>query len=247
MTTNFKLIIEYDGSRYHGWQRQKDDRSIQGEIEKTLKIITTRDVTLIGSGRTDAGVHAQGQVANFKCNTRLEPGALMNGLNHLLENDIVIKACEPVSASFHARYDARSKVYHYRILNRPLPAAIGRQYSWFIRKALNHEAMRAAIAHIIGHHDFKAFEGAGSPRQHTTRHIYSAELSQQDSGLLVFQIEADGFLRYMVRNIVGTLVDVGFEKLTPHDFKRILDSRDRSQASATAPAHGLTLIKVNYE
>ena len=247
MTRNFKLIIEYDGSRYHGWQRQKEDRSIQGEIEKALKIITAGSVTLIGSGRTDAGVHAQGQVANFKCDTRLEPDALMNGLNSLLEDDIVIKVCEPVSISFHARYDARSKVYHYRILNRPLPAAIGRQYSWFIRKALNHEAMRAAIDLIIGRHDFKSFEGTGSARQHTTRHVYSAELTEQDSGLWVFQIEANGFLRYMVRNMVGTLVDVGLEKLTPHDFKRILDSKDRSQASATAPAQGLTLIKVNYE
>jgi len=247
MTTNFKLIIEYDGSRYHGWQRQKEDRSIQGEIEKALKKITARSVTLIGSGRTDAGVHAQGQVAHFECETRLEPAAMTNALNSLLEDDIVIKGCEAVSSSFHARYDAMSKVYHYRILNRPLPAAIGRQYSWFIRKALNHEAMRAAIAFIIGSHDFKAFEGTGSVRQHTIRHIYSAELSAQDNGLLVFQIEADGFLRYMVRNIVGTLVDVGLEKLAPHDFKRILDSKDRSQASATAPAQGLTLIKVNYE
>jgi tRNA pseudouridine38-40 synthase len=247
MTTNFKLIIEYDGSRYHGWQRQKEDRSIQGEIEKALKTITARSVTLIGSGRTDAGVHAQGQVANFKCDTRLEPAALMNALNALLEDDIVIKACESVHSSFHARYDVKSKVYHYRMLNRPLPAAIGRQYSWFIRKTLNHEAMRAAIALIIGSHDFKAFEGTGSARQHTTRHIYSAELSEPDNGLFVFQIEADGFLRHMVRNIVGSLVDVGLEKLTPHDFKRILDSKDRSQASATAPAHGLTLIKVKYE
>jgi tRNA pseudouridine38-40 synthase len=201
MTRNFKLIIEYDGSRYHGWQRQKEDRSIQGEIEKALKTITAGSVTLNGSGRTDAGVHAQGQVANFECNTRLEPDALMNGLNSLLQDDIVIKVCEPVSASFHARYDAKSKVYHYRILNRPLPAAIGRQYSWFIRKALN---------------------------------------------LLVFHIEADGFLRYMVRNMVGTLVDVGLEKSTPHDFKRILHSKDRSQASATAPAQGLMLMEVKY-
>lgn len=246
MTRNFKLVIEYDGSRYHGWQRQKEDRSIQGEIEKALKTITTQSVTLIGSGRTDAGVHARGQVANFECNTRLEPEDLINGLNHLLENDIVIKVCEPVSASFHARYDARSKVYHYQILNRPLPAAIARQYSWFIRKTLNREAMRAAIAYIIGSHDFKAFEGSGSPRRHTARHIFSAELSEQDNGLLVFEIEADGFLRYMVRNIVGTLVDVGLEKLPSPDFKRILDSKDRSRASATAPAHGLTLIKVNY-
>jgi tRNA pseudouridine38-40 synthase len=247
MTINFKLIIEYDGSRYHGWQRQKEDRSIQGEIEKALKTITGRSLTLIGAGRTDAGVHARGQVANFKCETRLEPATLRNALNALLEDDIVITGCEAVSSSFHARYDAKSKVYHYRMLNRPLPAAIGRQYSWFIRKALNHEAMRAAIAILIGSHDFKAFEGTGSARQHTTRHIHSAELSAQDNGLLVFQIEADGFLRYMVRNIVGTLVDVGLEKLTPNDFKRILASKDRSQASVTAPAQGLTLIKVNYE
>jgi tRNA pseudouridine38-40 synthase len=246
MKKNFKLTIEYDGSRYHGWQRQKEDRSIQGEIEKALKTITSDSVTLIGSGRTDAGVHALGQVANFQCDIRLDPEALMNALNSLLDDDIVITGCELVSESFHARYHARSKVYHYRILNRPLPSAIGRQYSWFIRKALSREAMRAAATHIVGRHDFKAFEGTGSTRQHATRCVYSAEFIEQENGLLVFQIEAEGFLRHMVRNIAGTLVDVGLEKITPHDFKRILDSRDRSQASATAPAHGLTLMEVKY-
>jgi tRNA pseudouridine38-40 synthase len=246
MKKNFKLIIEYDGSLYHGWQRQKDDRSIQGEIEKALQKMTTNRVTVIGSGRTDAGVHAEGQVASFKCDTRLEPEALLNGLNSLLAEDTVIKVCEQVSSSFHARFDAKSKIYHYKILNRPTPAAIGRKYSWLIRKSLNQDAMRAAISHIIGRHDFKAFEGTGSPRQHTTRQVYSADLIEQQSGLLVFHIEADGFLRYMVRNIVGTLVDVGMQKLTSDDFKSILDSKDRSQASATAPAHGLTLIKVIY-
>jgi tRNA pseudouridine38-40 synthase len=246
MKKTFKLIIEYDGTRYHGWQRQKDDRSIQGEIEKALQKMTASRVTLIGSGRTDAGVHAEGQVASFECDTRLKPEALLNGLNSLLAEDIIIKVCEHLSSSFHARYDAKSKIYHYKILNQPTPAAIGRQYSWFIRKSLNQEAMQAAISLIIGRHDFKSFEGTGSPRQNTTRQIYSAELIEQKCGLLVFHIEADGFLRYMVRNIVGTLVDVGRQKLTPDDFKRILDSKDRSQASATAPAHGLTLIKVIY-
>jgi len=246
MKKNFKLIIEYDGTRYHGWQRQKDDCSIQGEIEKALQKMTANRVTVIGSGRTDAGVHAEGQVASFECDTRLEPEALLNGLNSLLAEDIIIKVCEHLSSSFHARYDAKSKIYHYKILNRPTPAAIGRQYSWFIRKSLNQDAMRAAISLMIGRHDFKSFEGTGSPRQHTTRQIYSAELIEQKRGLLVFHIEADGFLRYMVRNIIGTLVDVGMQKLTPHDFKRILDSQDRSQASATAPAHGLTLVKVIY-
>jgi tRNA pseudouridine38-40 synthase len=246
MAKNFKLVIEYDGGQYHGWQRQKNDLSIQGEIEKALEKMTAKGVTVIGSGRTDSGVHAKGQVANFECETRLKPEALMNGLNSLLAEDIKIKVCEQVDASFHARYDAKSKIYHYRILNRPTPAAIGRQYQWFIRKALNREAMRAAIAHIIGRHDFKAFEGSGSPRQSSSRHVHSADLVEHESGLLLFHIEADGFLRYMVRNIVGTLVDVGLEKLTPRDFKRILDCKDRSQASATAPAQGLTLVKVNY-
>ena len=247
MTRNLKLIIEYDGSRYHGWQRQKEDRSIQGEIEKALKTITASSVTLIGSGRTDAGVHARSQVANFKCDTRLEPETLVNALNSLLQEDIVILACEPVGESFHARSDAKSKVYHYRILNRPVPAAIGRQYSWFIRKPLNQDAMQTAIAHLIGSHDFKTFEGSGSTRQQTTRYIFAAKLTEQDSGLLIFQIEADGFLRYMVRSIVGTLVDVGLGKITPADFKHILDSRDRSRAGVTAPARGLILVKVNYD
>jgi len=246
MIKNFKLIIEYDGSRFHGWQRQKEDITVQGEIEKALKEMTSKTVTVIASGRTDAGVHAEGQVAHFKCETRLEPAAFFKGLNSLLAPDIVIKNCEQVSASFHARYKAKSKIYHYKILNRPIPAAIGRQYSWFIRQALNQDAMRAAMSYIVGLHDFKAFEATGSPRQRTTRHVFSADLSEKQEGLLIFHIEADGFLRCMVRNIVGTLVEVGREKLTVADFKYVLDSKDRSQAGATAPAHGLTLIKVNY-
>ena len=208
--------------------------------------MTSSKVSLIGSGRTDAGVHAAGQVANFKCDTRLEPEAFFKGLNSLLPEDIIIKDCQSVGMAFHARYDVRSKVYHYKILNRAVPAAVGRQYSWFLRKALDRQKMRAAAAHIIGRHDFKAFEGAGSPRQNTIREVLSAELIEHEGGILIFQIEADGFLRYMVRNLVGTLVDVGLGKITPADFKDILDSRDRSQAGATAPALGLTLIKVNY-
>ena len=149
-------------------------------------------------------------------------------------------------AEFHARYDARSKIYQYKILNRPVPAAVGRQYVWYIRNPLDPQTIRAAMAHIIGRHDFKAFEGSGSPRQNTTREVFSAQLIEHKDNILIFEIEADGFLRYMVRNIVGTLVDVGLGKITPADLKSILDSRDRSQAGATAPARGLTLIKVNY-
>ena len=246
MTKNFKVTIEYDGSRYHGWQRQKKDHSIQAEIEMALEKITSAKVTLFGSGRTDAGVHAAGQVANFKCDTRLAPAAFISGLNSLLPEDIIIKDCERVATNFHARYDARSKLYHYKMLNRSIPAAIGRQYVWHIRKPLDRRTMRAAVAHTIGRHDFKAFEGSGSPRQDTTREVLAAKLIEEPGGILIFEIEAEGFLRYMVRNIVGTLVDVGLGKITAADFKRIMDSRDRAQAGVTAPAKGLTLIRVNY-
>jgi tRNA pseudouridine38-40 synthase len=246
MVKNFKIIIEYDGTHYHGWQRQKEEPTIQGEIEKALLTITAKNVIVNGSGRTDAGVHAYGQVANFRCDTKLAPEILQKGLNSLLPDDIVIKACCQAASNFHARYDVKSKIYHYKIFNHPIPPAIHHQYIWFIRKRLNIHAMRVAITHIIGSHDFKAFEGSGSPRAHTIRHVIAAEMLETESGQICFQIEADGFLRYMVRNIVGTLVDVGLSKLSTDDFKLILESSDRTNAGATAPAHGLYLMEVKY-
>jgi len=246
MDKNFKIIIEYDGTRYHGWQRQKEDATIQGEIEKALHIMTTKHVVLNGSGRTDAGVHARGQAANFRCDTDLEPRIFLKGLNSLLSEDIVIRDCRQVDDTFHARYNVKSKIYHYKICNHPVPSAFKRQYVWSIRKQLNTMDMRSAISDIIGTHDFKAFEGVGSPRTHTTRHVMAADLIESDSRLLTFRIEADGFLRFMVRNIVGTLVDVGLGKTSPAEFKQILKSRDRTMAGATAPARGLCLMEVKY-
>ncbi|UCD78028.1 MAG: tRNA pseudouridine(38-40) synthase TruA [Desulfobacterales bacterium] len=244
--SNFKIIIEYDGTRYHGWQRQREDRTIQQEIEIALSTMTARQITLNGSGRTDAGAHALGQVANFRCETDLSPEVFQKGLNSLLPDDIVIKDCRLVDESFHARYDVKGKVYHYRILNRQVPTAIGRQYAWYIRRKLDTAAMRSAISHIIGSHDFKSFEATGSPRSHTTRNVMAAEIIENTGGSIIFKIEADGFLRYMVRNIVGTLVDVGLGKISADEFKKILESKDRSQAGATAPAHGLFLMEVKY-
>jgi tRNA pseudouridine38-40 synthase len=246
MIKNFKILLEYDGSHYHGWQRQKADRTIQEEVERAVFTMTGRKVTLIGSGRTDAGVHAYAQTANFKCNTALGPGDLLGGLNGLTSDEVVITGCEVVPPSFHARYDAKSKSYVYKILNRSIPAAILRHYAWHIRSPLDLDAMRAAIPFLIGTHDFKAFEGAGSPRSHTTRSVFRAQLIEETEGYLLFEIEADGFLRFMVRNIVGTLVDVGKGKLSPDDFKGILDSKDRARAGATAPPHGLYLKEVKY-
>ena len=246
MLKNFKITIEYDGSAYHGWQRQANDQTIQGEIEKALMTMTGKKVTLTGSGRTDAGVHAFSQAANFHCDTEMGSEAFQKGLNSFLPGDIVITACKQVPENFHARYDVKSKTYHYRILNRPLPAAIYRQHAWHIRKKLDLSAMRSALYHTIGTHDFKAFEGAGSPRANTIRCIINADLIEMDNGYLAFEIEGEGFLRFMVRNIVGTLVDVGLGKITPADFNRILASKDRNLASATAPAHGLFLMHVKY-
>jgi tRNA pseudouridine38-40 synthase len=246
MLKNHKLNIEYDGSAYHGWQRQVSDRSIQGEVEKAITTITGQKVSLIGSGRTDAGVHALGQVANFHCKTNLTPESLRKGLDSLLDDDIVIRECRLVSPQFHARYDTKSKCYRYIIHNQPIATAIGRQYCWQIRNKLDLTAMQAAAAVLVGRHDFKAFQGAGSPRASTIREVMDVELTMNQMGETVFTIEADGFLRFMVRNIVGTLVEVGLQKCDPNKVQQILDSRDRNLAGATAPPQGLFLVRVNY-
>ena len=246
MLRNFKLVIEYDGSAYHGWQRQKADRTIQGEIENAIATMTGSQVSLTGSGRTDAGVHALGQTANFVCDTVLGPEVFRKGLTSLLDDDIAILSCEEVAIRFHARQDVKSKTYQYHILNRPIPKAIGRQYAWHIRKTLDFEAMRSALKHIVGTHDFKAFEGVGSPRAHTVRTVFVCDLTHAGPDELVLEITGNGFLRFMVRNIVGTLAEVGLGKRNPDDFKRILDTRDRAQAGFTAPSQGLFLMRVEY-
>ena len=244
---NFKLIIEYDGTAYHGWQRQKDIPTVQGAIEAALGTMTGDSVRVIGSGRTDAGVHALNQVANFCVDTRLTTDDFKKGLNSLLPPDIVVKDCQGVDESFHARYDARSKVYDYHLLNRPTPAALFRQYAWHVRKNLDLNAMRVAMVCLRGEHDFSAFEASGSPRSHAVRRAMDVDLTAKDAeGYLVFTMEADGFLRCMVRNIVGTLVDVGLGRLSPEAFQDILTSKDRKQAGITAPAHGLFLREVKY-
>lgn len=247
MDRKFKIVVEYDGSAYHGWQRQPSDPTIQGEIEKALATMGGTRVAVIGSGRTDAGVHARGQCAHFSWDTRLAPNDLLRGLNGLLPDDIVIVCCTEAPSSFHARYDAQGKAYRYRILNRPLAAAIGRQYLWHIRKPLCLPDMAEALASIVGTHDFKAFEGTGSPRSHTRRTIFSAGIAEEGDGVMAVDVKGNGFLRFMVRNIVGTLVEVGGGKRSVDEFRNLLVSRDRRLAGATAPAHGLCLMRVDYE
>jgi len=243
---NFKLFIEYNGTAYHGWQRQKACPTVQGEIEKVVQIMAGKAVTVIGSGRTDAGVHALGQVAHFHCETRLSPETLLSGLNSLLPKDIVIHRIVKTKRDFHARYNARTKTYQYRILNRPIRKAVGRFYTWHVRKPLDLPAMRSAAGYLTGTHDFKSFEGAGSPRSHTLRTVIKAALSKSAGGIILFEIEADGFLKAMVRNIVGTLIYVGLGKIRPEEMEEILRLKDRRKAGPTAPSSGLFLKKVTY-
>jgi len=243
---NFKIVVEYDGTAYHGWQRQKQDPSIQAALEQVLARLTGQTVTVHGSGRTDAGVHALGQAASFRCRTRLAPPELLKGLNSLLPGDIAVHACDRVPWEFHARFDARWKTYRYRIRNRPVRSALERRRAWHIHRPLDLAAMRAALPHIVGTHDFRAFENTGSPRQSTVRSVRQAELREASGGELVFEVGADGFLKFMVRNLVGTLAAVGLGRLAPAEVEAIRRSGDRRRAGASAPPHGLYLLEVVY-
>ncbi len=248
MQKRLKLLIEYDGTHYHGWQRQKDAPTIQGTIEAALEQITGQNPTVIGSGRTDSGVHAQNQVAHVSLDTRLNGEALKKGLNSLTPADIVIKDCRAVADSFHARYGVSSKIYDYHILNQPTPTALFRRFTWHIRKKLDIAAIQEAMDVLRGTHDFSAFEATGSERSHPIRTLFNAYVTSMNQGShVILTMEGNGFLRCMVRNIVGTLVEVGVGKRTPHAFFEILESGDRSRAGATAPPHGLFLRTVKYE
>ncbi len=245
MLKNYKIIVEYDGTNFHGWQKQIKTRTIQGELEKAIGIITQKEITVSGSGRTDAGVHALAQTANFKCDSRLTPEEMQNALNSLTGPDLSIKICEYADGEFHARFRALKKSYRYQILNSKLPSPTRSRFTWHISKKLDLTAMKRASRLIIGNKDFKSFEATGSPRHTTVRTISFADFTISGD-LILFQIEANGFLRYMVRNIVGTLVDIGLHKTSVDEFKEIINACDRKKAGATAPAHGLFLIKVDY-
>jgi len=241
-----KLVIEYDGSHYLGWQVQPNGQTIQGVIQDRLKRLTGESSQLIGSGRTDAGVHALGQVAHFKTESGMDANTFQRALNSLLPEDIVIRRAEEVEAEFHARRSARSKVYEYRILNRTTPPAVDRQYVWYVPQKLNLDEMKKASHNLVGEHDFSAFRSVGSSARSSVRNILRADWKRGKVGLLRFEIEASGFLKQMVRAIVGTLVEVGRGKISAQEFKRILDSKDRKEAGPTAPAQGLFLKEVRY-
>ena len=242
---NIKLTVEYDGTRYHGWQIQANGETIQAVLERAVSTFLGKSTRITGSGRTDAGVHALGQVANFFCDQDPDLRRMRLGLNALTPEDISITAVECVADSFDARRDGRSRVYEYHILNRPTPSPFYLNRAWHVHEPLALEAMREAVHCLQGEHDFSSFRAAGCDALHPVRKVYRTVLEEHGE-ILVYTIEATAFLRHMVRNIVGTLVEVGRGMRSSQSFAELLESRDRTQAGPTAPPHGLYLVKVKY-
>lgn len=241
---NIKLIIEYDGTNYVGWQQQKNGISIHETLNKAIKRVVNEDIKLIGAGRTDAGTHATGQVANFKTNSDISSFNLVQAINTYLPEDIVVRSAKKVSEKFHSRFSAKSKVYCYTILNSNTRCAIQRNYCFFYTTKLNIEKMQKASETLIGRHDFSTFKSK-SDVNCSVRTIKRLEIKKIGKYVL-FTVEADGFLYKMVRSIVGTLLEVGRGKMKITEFKRIVKSRDRGKAGNTVPAKGLCLLKVKY-
>ena len=243
---NIRLILAYDGKHYHGWQRQRDRLTIQGVLEEKIQVMVGEPVTLVASGRTDAGVHAANQVCNFITQSNIAPEAIKRGLNSLLPDDLLVKDAGYVPPDFNSRYSATSKTYEYRVLNRKDPNLFLRNYLWHIRAPLDTKQIAKCIALLVGKHDFSSFRSSGSGNTNPIRSVMRAELHGSADALLRFIIEADGFLRHMVRNIVGTLVEVGLGKVSLERFVEIFQSKDRRLAGVKAPPHGLFLIRVRY-
>ena len=243
---NFKMTVEYDGTAYCGWQRQENGISIQQKLEEAIKLITGQKIAVIGSGRTDAGVHALNQVGSFKCSTKLPVNKIFMGMNSVLPPDIVVKELEEMTDDFHALRDVISKIYIYKICNQRLRPALGRNYFWHVRYPLDLVRMKKASKYLIGTHDFSCFCATGTDVKDRVRTIIGIDIRTCDEGLIEIKVESRGFLKYMVRNIIGTLVEVGRGKREPEEMKAIIESRNRNIAGATAPACGLFLKEVKY-
>ncbi|QCX34828.1 tRNA pseudouridine(38-40) synthase TruA [Caloramator sp. E03] len=243
---NIKLVIEYDGTKYCGWQSQKNGISIEDTLKSAIKSIINEDIKLIGSSRTDAGVHAKGQVANFYCESNIPTERLPFAINSKLPHDIVVLKAEDMPLDFHARYSSLGKRYSYTIFQRKIPPALMRSYVAFCPYELNYDLMRMAGEYFLGTKDFSAFKSSGSSVKTSVRTIRYLEFEKYDN-IIRFEIEADGFLYNMVRIIAGTLIDVGIGKIEPEDIESIIESKNRKRAGRTAPASGLCLEKVYYK
>jgi tRNA pseudouridine38-40 synthase len=241
-----KLVLEYCGTRYHGWQVQPNALSVQECLERPLTHMTNSPVRLHAAGRTDAGVHALGQVAHFDTASTIPLPALQRGLNSLLPDDIAVLQVTEVPMDFHARYAARQKTYAYVVHNHPVRSAFAVPYTWYVPQPLDVPAMRRAAQVLVGRHDFSAFRAA-SCAAHSPVRCVSRLAVKRRAARVFFVLCADGFLQHMVRNIVGTLVDIGRGKIPTEAMAAILQSRQRQRAGPTAPPQGLFLVRVRYD
>lgn len=249
---NLRLLIAYDGTEFSGWQRQKNARTIQGDIEACLKRMAGKEISLHGAGRTDAGVHAEGMVAHFKTVRSTSPKEFLHGLNSMLPRSIRILDVNNATENFHARFSATGKQYRYTIFNGRIQPPSKRLYSLHIKDSLNLKQMQECLKQLVGTHDFSSFENSGSRDKNNSsgrgavRTLSIASLTKIDENYLVFEFIGDGFLRQMVRNLVGTLLESGKERLSVDTFRKVLNAKDRNLAAAAAPPQGLSLIKVFY-
>lgn len=242
---NIKLTIEYDGREYHGWQKQPNRLNIQGEIEQAIQKVTGKTVELIGSGRTDAGVHAFGQVANFKIDSDFPIEKMAVAINSQLKRSIRIQKAEEVEESFHSRYHCHQKTYAYIIDNSEQGSAIYRNLTYHIPQPLDLEAMQKAATFLKGEHDFTSFKSSGTSSKSSVRTIYEAKVLKEQERIVIM-LTGNGFLYNMVRIIAGTLVEVGLGSKQPEEIQNIILQKNRQLAGKTLPAHGLYLMKVEY-
>jgi tRNA pseudouridine38-40 synthase len=249
---NYKLLIQYDGTDFHGWQVQENDRTIQGELERVIGMLEDAKVSVAGSGRTDAGVHAEGQVANVIVKRRFTPDKLRAAINGNLWRDIRILKAEKAADEFHARFSAKRKTYVYRIVNSPVMSPFWRRFAHHEHKPLDLARMSNAARFLLGEHDWTAFASAHSDGESRIRTILDCAFESRwdaraAANVLEFHISANGFLRYMVRSIIGTLIEVGRGEKDSDTIQTAIITGDRNLAGKTAPAHGLTLLKVEYD
>jgi tRNA pseudouridine38-40 synthase len=241
-----KLVLEYDGTCYAGWQRQPDHPTIQEAIERAIRQVTQTTVSVIGAGRTDSGVHALGQVASFHTDSEWSASDWMRALNAVLPKDIAVRSSALMDDLFHAQHDAKGKLYTYRILHRPARPTIDRAFVWHIYRPLDDAAMQQAAATLIGSQDFSSFEGSLTDNTDPICHLQRLAVIRHDDQIII-EAYADRFLKHMVRAMVGTVVEVGLGKRTPDSLTEVLKARDRSAAGQTAPPHGLCLMRVDYD
>ena len=246
---NYRIVVSYDGTRYNGWQKQKTtEDTIQGKLETLLSRMAGKEVTVQGSGRTDAGVHALAQTANFRMETELSEQELMDAINGYLPEDIAVLSLKMASERFHSRYNAIAKTYEYRLYIGNAKPVMDRKYVWQPEEKPDLERMRTAAAYVLGEHDFKSFCGNKKMKKPTVRRIDRIEVEEiPERQEAVLRFTGNGFLQNMVRILTGTLVECGQGKREPEQMREILEAKDRSAAGMTAPAKGLSLVRVDYQ